>query len=380
MVVVIVAALYAAIRFLPDRAVTYDTMVDHFKYGSTGGDRVTGIPFWIWQAMPLVCAENLKEVAGDRLADDYVKRVARYERGESAPANRRELSREGYKALGFSTSRMPTGRSGISPSGSRSAAAWVWTAPISTARFVIRAPCARMPRTPALSSWACRPIFSTSMISSILFSSAAKTDALARSTLSPKSRASAAISGSSTVTWFIPSPSRRWNLRSGFSNTWPAFPSANPTGDPAATTPSRTTRFFYIGEPWRETMPDWWKTRKVDPEGIGIVDWPSIWLQGPRKKRSDGRPMQLHWDGNNDMVEERNLNAALATSALPGYIDHESIECIEQWLETFEPPKYENFSPSIKRWRKKASRSTRNIAPSATGATAGISRVSMSDS
>jgi cytochrome c peroxidase len=40
------------------------------------------------------------------------------------------------------------------------------------------------------------------------------------------------------------------------------------------------------------------------------------------------------------MVEERNLNAALATSALPGYIDHEAIECIEQWLETFEPPKY----------------------------------------
>jgi len=55
--------------------------------------------------------------------------------------------------------------------------------------------------------------------------------------------------------------------------------------------------------------------------------------------------MQLHWDGNNDMVEERNLNASLATSALPGYIDHEAIECIEQWLETFEPPKYENFSP-----------------------------------
>ena len=60
----------------------------------------------------------------------------------------------------------------------------------------------------------------------------------------------------------------------------------------------------------------------------------------PRKKRSDGRPMQLHWDGNNDRVEERNLNASLATSALPPIIDHESIECIEQWLETFEPPEY----------------------------------------
>ena len=76
-VLLVVAAAYAAFRFLPDRAVSYDTMVDHFKYGSTGGDRVTGIPFWIWQAMPLVCADNLKEVAGDRLADDYGKRVAK---------------------------------------------------------------------------------------------------------------------------------------------------------------------------------------------------------------------------------------------------------------------------------------------------------------
>ena len=229
-VVVIIAALYAAIRFLPDRAVTYDTMVDHFKYGSTGGDRVTGIPFWIWQAMPLVCAEDLKQLAGDRLADDYGKRVARYERGESAPQIAVNSRAKATKPSVSSTSRTPTGRSGISPSGSRSAVAWVWTVRISTARSVIQARCARMPKTPALSWWACRPICLTSIITSILFSSAGKTDDLARSKLSPRSRALAATSGSSTVTWFIQSPSRRWNLRSGFSNTWPAFPSANHTG------------------------------------------------------------------------------------------------------------------------------------------------------
>ncbi len=48
MVPVLAAVLYAAFRFLPERAVTYDTMEDHFKYGSTGGDRVTGFPIWIW--------------------------------------------------------------------------------------------------------------------------------------------------------------------------------------------------------------------------------------------------------------------------------------------------------------------------------------------
>ncbi|MFP5246142.1 MAG: hypothetical protein ACLGH0_05565 [Thermoanaerobaculia bacterium] len=31
--------IYAAVRFLPDRAVTYTNMEDQFKYGSTGGER-----------------------------------------------------------------------------------------------------------------------------------------------------------------------------------------------------------------------------------------------------------------------------------------------------------------------------------------------------
>ena len=87
-------------------------------------------------------------------------------------------------------------------------------------------------------------------------------------------------------------------------------------------------------------MLDWWKTGKMHPEDIGTVDFPSTWLQAKRKVRSDGGAMQLHWDGNNDMVEERNLNASLATGALPPVIDHESIECIESWMETLEPPKY----------------------------------------
>src|SRR5678815_891848 len=81
---VLATVVYAAFRFLPDRAVTYDTMEDHFKYGSTGGDRLTGIPYWIWQAMPLVCADTLQAVAGERLAPDYLDRVARYASGADA--------------------------------------------------------------------------------------------------------------------------------------------------------------------------------------------------------------------------------------------------------------------------------------------------------
>ena len=44
----------------------------------------------------------------------------------------------------------------------------------------------------------------------------------------------------------------------------------------------------------------------VESELTGISDYPSIWNQAPRKD------MKLHWDGNNDDPSERNRTAALA--------------------------------------------------------------------
>src|SRR5690606_8199840 len=44
-------------------------------------------------------------------------------------------------------------------------------------------------------------------------------------------------------------------------------------------------------------------------EMVGVNDFPSLWLQGPRAD------MWLHWDGNNNAVEERNRSAAFGTGA-----------------------------------------------------------------
>ena len=76
---------------------SYDTPEDHFKYGSTGGEVNLGFPLWIWQAMPLLCADMLPAA---RLAPDYSTRVANPKRGSTA-ADLRALSREGYKSLGL---------------------------------------------------------------------------------------------------------------------------------------------------------------------------------------------------------------------------------------------------------------------------------------
>ncbi|HKE93696.1 MAG TPA: hypothetical protein VKB34_05255, partial [Povalibacter sp.] len=69
-------------------------------------------------------------------------------------------------------------------------------------------------------------------------------------------------------------------------------------------------------------------------ERNAAVDFPSIWLQKPRQG------MQLHWDGNNIMSEERNKNAAFGTGTTPPTIDLKAIDRIQQWLLTVEPPKF----------------------------------------
>jgi len=66
----------------------------------------------------------------------------------------------------------------------------------------------------------------------------------------------------------------------------------------------------------------------------GSSDYPAIWRQRPR----DG--MNLHWDGNNDSVAERNLSAALGAGVTPVTVDRESIAKIEHWMWDLPSPEF----------------------------------------
>ena len=71
-------------------------------------------------------------------------------------------------------------------------------------------------------------------------------------------------------------------------------------------------------------------------EMVGVNDFPSLWLQDPRED------MRLHWDGNNDSVEERNRSAAFGTGAVPATLDRASLDAIAGWLRSpgNQPPAY----------------------------------------
>jgi hypothetical protein len=71
-----------------------------------------------------------------------------------------------------------------------------------------------------------------------------------------------------------------------------------------------------------------------DAELNASSDFPSIWRQRPR----DG--MHLHWDGNNTLVDERNLSAALGAGVTPVTVDIGAIHRVRDWIWTLPPPPF----------------------------------------
>ncbi len=332
--IVLMVVVYAAVRFLPNRAVSYADIQEHFKYGSTGGEVNFGFPYWIWQELPLLCADFLP---ADRLPPDYGARVSSYRRGETT-ADRLALSREGYKALGMLYETGPNGREKDLPVG------------VSKRRNLgldrVFVNCAVCHTSTVRDSPADGPRLVLGMPANLFdlydferfFFQCANDERFNKHNIIPAVDALGADVGVvdrylvyPVAIWIMRDQVKQLESRLGFAAKQP------PWGPGRVDTFSAAKAIF--DWPWKE-LPDWHKDGRVDSESIGTADFPSIWLQAPRKSRADGKQMQLHWDGNNDKVEERNLSAAFGTGALPPIIDHAAIGRIENWLLTLEPPPY----------------------------------------
>jgi hypothetical protein len=69
-------------------------------------------------------------------------------------------------------------------------------------------------------------------------------------------------------------------------------------------------------------------------DSIGTADFPTIYNQAPRVG------MHLHWDGNNDVVEERNISAAIGAGAEPSSLDVPEMMRVRDWIMTLQPPAF----------------------------------------
>jgi hypothetical protein len=115
---------------------------------------------------------------------------------------------------------------------------------------------------------------------------------------------------------------------------------------PAAQTAFAEQRKSYLwqtahGRPWQgRGRTDTFNTTKLavlkmpDDGSIGTTDLPQTWNQGRR------RDMWLHWDGNNNSIEQRNFAAAMAIGATPFSVRPSSFKRVTDFLWKLEPAKF----------------------------------------
>jgi hypothetical protein len=94
--------------------------------------------------------------------------------------------------------------------------------------------------------------------------------------------------------------------------------------------------------PYKSLQFHWLLADLPHAELIGSSDYPSLWNQEPRARARPETPegMHLHWDGNNNSVDERNLSASLGAGVTPVTVDHASLARIKSWIWTLKPPAY----------------------------------------
>ncbi len=293
--IIAVVSLYLAARFTRDDPVTYADPEERFKYGSLGGERESGVPYWMWKVLPKVFPDYLpgkKYVKGT----EYASMGFLYEDGKDLPVGVSKRNTQGIDRVFLNCAACHAGS--------------VRETSTSPRKVYVGMPS----NTVDLEAF-----------QRFLFDCASD----ARFTAERLLPEIEAIGGdydqiNKFLMRYYAIPFMRERLlmlkhRFRFIEWEPdQGPGRTDTFNPAKT---------LVSYPLEEL-----KTREI----VGLCDLPSIWLQGPRRDRN----MQLHWDGNQPKMEERNKNAAFGTGAFPPTIDLKALGRIEEWLTTKEPPKY----------------------------------------
>jgi mono/diheme cytochrome c family protein len=289
---ILLLALGAAIRFLPDRPVSYADPVEHFKYGSTGGERNMGFPYWLFQVLPEVCPELLP-------GKGYASLGFIFEPGRDLPVGMSQRRHMGIDRVFLNCAVCH--------------AATVRTSPGAKPMLVAGMPANQL-----------------DLMGFQKFVQACVNDRRFTPTqVVPRIEAKAG--GLGLLDQYVVYPLAVHLMRDGVAGL---------TG---------RLRFIHLQSDWGPGRVDTFNSAKaifgvpfeqMPPEElIGVSDFPAIWNQA--KKQG----MQLHWDGNNDRVEERNLSAAFGTGATPRLIDHAAIARIEAWIPSATPPAFAGHFP-----------------------------------
>ncbi|MEZ5289689.1 MAG: hypothetical protein R2745_01260 [Vicinamibacterales bacterium] len=296
----VAAAIWAFVSLRADRPAAYAAIEEHFKYGSIGSEPggsllapIGGVlpPYWVFTALPSICTDRLPPGGRGYAAFGFVSEPER-----DLPIGVSRRRRLGIDQVGLNCAVCHTST--------------VRDAPGAAPRIVLGMPAQRLDLQ--------------AFVQFVL-------DCTLDNRLTPD-----AVRGRLPATGG-PSRFERLLLRAGLVDRLKlqALDLRNRMGpllgDGAPQWGRGRVDTF---NPYKAIQFNWNLRLLPAHELIGAADFPSLWNQQPREG------MHLHWDGDNDSVDERNLSAALGAGVTPVTVDHANLMRVREWIWTLPPPPY----------------------------------------
>jgi len=261
---------------------------EHFKYGAIGTEERAGVPYWIWRVLPTVFADKLP----NRPGQGWEKLGFIYESPDrDHPIGTTHTKYGLADVVGLNCATYHTGTVRDAPGAARRIVLGMPSHGMDVQAYLrFLTACAQDPRFTA-----------DNLIAAIerINPNFGFFDRLGLRLLAVRRTRDGILDGARDNAWFDTRP---------------------PQG------PGRVDTF----NPYKVMF----KFDMSADDTVGTVDLPSLWNQRVR------RTLWLHWDGNNNLVEERNKSAAIGAGATPSSLDVASLGRIEEWIMDLKPPSY----------------------------------------
>jgi hypothetical protein len=272
--------------FDPNRPEIHENISEQFKYGSIGAEERAGIPYWIWLVLPDVFPKYLP----DRPGTAYEKFGLIHENG-----------RPRYIGISYRERQVPL----VGLNCAVCHCGTVRDAPDQPRRVIPGMPSHR---------------FDLQAYQRFFFSCVRDPEFTPERILNAIEKANPKLGLFEKLIYkFIVIPRTRdqgRELARSFSWTY----SRPPTG------PGRVDTF----NPYKVSF----GFNMDSDQTVGTADLPPLFEQRIR----DG--LWLHWDGNNDLVTERNKSAAIGAGASEDSLDLPAMKRVEDWIWTHKPPAF----------------------------------------
>lgn len=292
-VAVLGLGLCAALRLTGSATPHYAADVDHFKYGSIGSEPESGVPYDVWMALPSLYPAEF-EGRNDFSAFGFIYEVDGKGRKPDLPVGVSRRQVNGVEVVWLNCATCHTGTWRGSAEDKPNVVAGMPSNNLDFHRFV-----------------------------SLLLKAAADERLEPRQLFGPMEKAGAHQDWFDRIVWKAAvAPRFREGLIRIRGRLVPLLERQSPWG-PGRVDTFNPYKLIQFGTP---------AASLTEAEVHGVSDFPTIFNQRPREG------MELHWDGNNTSLQERNLSAAIGAGVTPKTVDHPAIRRVAGWLMDLKSP------------------------------------------